>query len=1445
MAFDVFISYARDDDEPFVRDLHGALTEAGFSVWWDRVCMPSRALTFLEEIRTAIHASARLIVVIGPNAVVSEYVRAEWQYALIDDKVVVPILRSGDYELLPAELKGLHCADVRPTRDRSAALEEVCRILRDPVPPLGLVWGSPPATPPHFQPRPNDMTRLADTVLIEREHAVTLRNAERATVLHGISGVGKSVLAAAFARATTTRRAFADGVFWLRATEQTEPLAVVRQLGQLLGGEFKTIGDLSTGVSRLRERLADKRYLVVLDNAWRVEQVEPLLGLLGTNARLLITSRVSELASAIGSAELRLECLTEEAALRHLSAWTGQPANELPLEARELARECGYLPFALALNGAMVADGNRWPDLLDALRTGELDFAEKRFVDYPFPNVLMSIQLSVDVLAQSQPEHAARYRELAAYLTAEEIPLAAVSILWAHRGGLKERHVTKLASQLAGKGLLRLETRNGKAYISLHDLQYEVLRATADGVELLNEWLLEAYRASCEGDWSSGPDDGYFHRHLVDHLLLAEQPHEVHRLLSLERPDQRNAWYEAVDAIGALDSYIRDVERAWELAGAEGADDEHVAEQRIASLGLRIKYTLMLASVYSISRNIPLALIVALIDKGEWTLAQAQSYAAAIPDAGERIRAFVALALRHPSPRRDVMLREAMAAGIEQDDDGLRAALAETLGQAGLTDQALELARAISGSQQRASAMGALVGYLSSERQAQILEEAIDAAFATGEVFRPAALAAVSPHLSESMIDSVLGRLSTMKSPLFRDMILADLLPELIRFGRVEEARERALALQDPASQANALAGIVEKLAPEQRSEAIRRIMDALIGFDEDALAERVGVALEHLGVEGLLAGVIQGFYKDTSWRMGVLPFVLPHVSDEEREEIRRLALSWRDSLFKVQALSEIASHFSDRFRREIVQEALAVAARIVEREGPGWPAINALTAILPQLDDETSPGIAQTALELVRAAELWVPDDLVPYLPEDAASQMLDLARPLGEDAMRQALEAVAPRLPADLLPVALSVARSIGDVEDRIRSKLAFAASLDPARVRRCFAEARGLRSLGETSHLLGDLVVLLPSELRSDALELARRSKSAVAIARLASQFAEPERTRLWREATAEAMTSLDADTLREVAAHLPQPLVDEIIESLDAARKSREPDALSRATCLVVLLPRVDEASRPPVLDAILEIAGAHWPDQEGPGTRLTEYGARRMLGDLAPELQPSHLQRALDLAERLSDPYHRAMAIGVLIPAAPPPDRNNLIVKAAQLLPTFQGDRLTDAEFQQAAVAALVIPHMSDQRRALELAGTLDALNASRAIEGLTATLDPELVSEALDLARGIDQEEHRAVALRAIADYLPSGEREPVWQEAFQAALGDIGALYEVCRSPADLSRADTVRLLESSMAALRTRRRWWVLRYIGSIAPLVEGLGPDAADATLSAIEDVGRWWP
>src|SRR5262245_36627587 len=97
---DCFISYGRRDDEVFVEKLRDALCARGVDVWWDRVGMASRGKPFLRVIDDAIRAAVRVVFVVGPEALASDYVQHELSVAGDGCQTVVRILRKSDVSAL-------------------------------------------------------------------------------------------------------------------------------------------------------------------------------------------------------------------------------------------------------------------------------------------------------------------------------------------------------------------------------------------------------------------------------------------------------------------------------------------------------------------------------------------------------------------------------------------------------------------------------------------------------------------------------------------------------------------------------------------------------------------------------------------------------------------------------------------------------------------------------------------------------------------------------------------------------------------------------------------------------------------------------------------------------------------------------------------------------------------------------------------------------------------------------------------------------------------------------------------------------------------------------------------------------------------------------------------------------------------------------------------------
>lgn len=299
MSTTVFLCYARGDDEPFAHRLHKDLTNAGFDVWFDRVSMPSRSLTFHQEIRDAIAARERLILVVGPKAVASDYVTQEWQFAYFAaNKGVIPIVRRDGrdaqgqrvdgYALLPEDLKLLHAEDSRDDARYREHLRNLVRQLSEPLAPVGKLVAVP-ELPPGYRAQPERLKALRDMLLIDLQKPVVVTGAAARMGLLGMGGIGKSVLANALAHHPEVQRAFRDNIYWITLGQMPRILDLQRWLAGQLGDEA-LFNDQHTGKEKLRQLLAERAALLILDDVWEREHAEAF-NVAGALGRILLTTR--------------------------------------------------------------------------------------------------------------------------------------------------------------------------------------------------------------------------------------------------------------------------------------------------------------------------------------------------------------------------------------------------------------------------------------------------------------------------------------------------------------------------------------------------------------------------------------------------------------------------------------------------------------------------------------------------------------------------------------------------------------------------------------------------------------------------------------------------------------------------------------------------------------------------------------------------------------------------------------------------------------------------------------------------------------------------------------------------------------------------------------------------------------------------------------------------
>jgi WD40 repeat protein len=346
-----------------------------------------------------------------------------------------------------------------------------------------------------------------------------------------MGGIGKSVLAAAFARTPQVRDAFSDGIFWITIGLKPDLAGTMRMIGTKLGDDPAKYSSEVEAEDSLSKVLSDKTCFIILDDVWKVQHAQPFFNSLGASCKLLITTRNDEVITSLGAKKYEIKILSEDQALRLLANWCEQEVDSLPAEAAEVARECGYLPLALSICGALARSGRQWSHILKALKDANLRFIKAQMPDYFYDGVMASLEAGINFLEQDNPDAVLRYRELVIFPPDELIPEAAILTLWMSTGNLKDYEASGLLTELENQALLNIEQKGSERFVSLHDLQHDYLRDTIRTVKAIHKKLIDAYSKKCNGIWTDGPDDNYFFKHLAYHLKEAGMEEELLDLL--------------------------------------------------------------------------------------------------------------------------------------------------------------------------------------------------------------------------------------------------------------------------------------------------------------------------------------------------------------------------------------------------------------------------------------------------------------------------------------------------------------------------------------------------------------------------------------------------------------------------------------------------------------------------------------------------------------------------------------------------------------------------------------------------------------------------------------------------------------------------------------------------------------------------------------------------
>jgi WD40 repeat protein len=467
----VFISYARKDGAALAQRLQSDLTKVGFDTWLDTQRIGGGAV-WSTEIEHEIDTRQVTIALLSPGSYASEICRAEQLRALDKGNRVIPVLAVNGADR-PLYLYARQYRDFAEDTNYSVRLGELVADIRgdatatlpDSYRKTRVTYLTAPPRVANFLDRPEAIRTLRDALFAE-DH----RQPIALTALAGMGGIGKTVLAKGITDDEAVQRAFPDGIVWITAGKdrKRDLIEEMREVAKALGDDLRGYDTGPACEHAYRTTIANKAALIVVDDVWSKTDIEPLLAE-SQRSRFLFTTRDASIGRFVSAREYRADLMDVSQSRELLASWANMPVAELSGVADEVIAECGRLPLAISVVGAMLRDADDafWKDTLELLRKADFSAIQEQL-----PDGQDSFFKAVEVSFQSlKPEMQERYKALAVLLEDMATPLPILEALW----GVDNAEARRISRHFIDRSLA---LREGETVsIRLHDLQLDYVRA--------------------------------------------------------------------------------------------------------------------------------------------------------------------------------------------------------------------------------------------------------------------------------------------------------------------------------------------------------------------------------------------------------------------------------------------------------------------------------------------------------------------------------------------------------------------------------------------------------------------------------------------------------------------------------------------------------------------------------------------------------------------------------------------------------------------------------------------------------------------------------------------------------------------------------------------------------------------------------------------------------
>ncbi|MFE1886876.1 tetratricopeptide repeat protein, partial [Streptomyces diastatochromogenes] len=279
-----------------------------------------------------------------------------------------------------------------------------------------------------FQTRA-EVVRLRETLTGGQAAVLVGQDTVRGQVLAGMGGVGKTQLAADYAR-TAWQAGELDVLVWINASNATATASGYAQAAvEILGADpadRETAARAFLAWLEPKANAAPCRWLVVLDDVTDPADLNGLWPPAGPHGRTLVTTRRQD--AALAGRLIKVGLFTEAESLAYLTSALGARSRHEPAEQlTALAQDLGHLPLALSQAAAYLIDAGisaaAYRRRLADRATLLADAAPEVLPDGQTQTAAAAWSLSVDRADTLRPAGLARpMLQLAAFLSPNGIP---------------------------------------------------------------------------------------------------------------------------------------------------------------------------------------------------------------------------------------------------------------------------------------------------------------------------------------------------------------------------------------------------------------------------------------------------------------------------------------------------------------------------------------------------------------------------------------------------------------------------------------------------------------------------------------------------------------------------------------------------------------------------------------------------------------------------------------------------------------------------------------------------------------------------------------------------------------------------------------------------------------------------------------------------------------